>query len=93
MNTTTTANEAQVLEGIRNVFFSYFDEGVSAGSHTWSDEFAFEVADLLGISNQAAGGVISSMVQKNLFTAVKSSEGIALELTDDAVALIDGVRA
>jgi hypothetical protein len=92
--TNLTAAEAQILKTIGECNrFSYFDEGVSVGSHTWSDEFSYEVASLLSISAMAAGGVISSLIQKDIFKALKSSDGIALELTQTGIEAIERVGA
>jgi hypothetical protein len=88
-----TANETTVLRGISQVEFSYFDEGLKAGSHTWSDEFTHEVAHLLQISDNAAGGVISSLIKKYIFKAIKSSNGTELQLTEIGAAAIERVGA
>jgi len=90
-----TTNESTVLAGIAGIppCFSYFDEGVSVGSHTWSHEFAYEVGELLGISEKAAGGVISSLIQKGIFTSSAEFDDIALELTQIGVEAIGRVRA
>lgn len=65
-----TANEVQTLEAIadfRNTAFSFFDEGIDEGSNTWSNVFAWEGASYLNISEKAMGGVISSLIQKDIF--------------------------
>lgn len=98
MNTLSlTTNETEVLKAIGDgsswYFFSYFDEGVSVNSHTWSEVFTWEVAELLSISNQAAGGVIGSLIKKGIFEAIKSEVDIELQLTEIGVETIGRVGA
>lgn len=71
--TNLTANEVQTLEAIAdysNRAFSYFDDGIDEGSETWSNAMTWEGASYLNISEQAMGGVISSLIQKGIFRSV-----------------------
>ena len=94
-----TANETKVLRAIGDdayaFFFSYFDEGISVNSHTWAEVFTSEIAELLSVSNRAAGGVISSLIKKGIFNAIKSVlvHDIELKLTKIGVEAIKRVRA
>lgn len=71
--TTTTALEALSLSLIRDEKASFFDDGLEANSCSYTDTFVDDIVHNLGISEKAAGGVISSMVQKGLFKT--DSEG------------------
>ena len=68
-----TANEVRTLEAIADYSiraFSFFDDGIDEGSETYSNVMTWEGASYLNISEQAMGGVISSLIQKGIFRSV-----------------------
>jgi hypothetical protein len=65
-----TANEIKILEGIESREFSFFDDGIEEDSNTWSSTLTYEGSRLLEISEQAMGGVISSLIQKGIFRTI-----------------------
>jgi hypothetical protein len=69
MSITLTTNEAAALTMIKDGKAEMWDGGWEEGSESWTDVFSDDVADLLGITLQGAGGVISSLIQKGLLVA------------------------
>lgn len=85
-NISLTTHETTVLVSIRDrgQGLSFFDQGWDVDSNSWMDVLTGELVQVLGISAQAVGGVLSSMIQKGLF----SSDGEAVYLTEAALTAI-----
>lgn len=87
MDITLTDNETKVLMSIKNPTYpgiSFFDQGWNVDSETWLDVITEDLVPILGISAQAVGGVLSSMIQKGLF----KSDGECIFLTEAALTAI-----
>ena len=80
-----TTSEIQILEKIGTAAFSYFDDGVEVTSHTYTAHFAWEVADLLGTNENAAGGHITNLIKKGIFSKFVYSGDTGVELTQQGV--------
>lgn len=86
--TTLTTLEQLVLSSIAKGRMGFFDQGFQAGSDTWSDTLSDDIARIAGISNNAAGGVISSLIKKDVLEAIPwSANQTQIVLTDRAIEL------
>ena len=74
--------EAAAISLIVDKKASFFDDGVEVGSSTYTDDFTDDMVSFMGLSQQAAGGVLSSLIKKGVF----SSTGEEIYLTELGVA-------
>lgn len=87
-----TTSEIQILEKIGTSEFSYFDDGVKVNSNTYTAHFAWEIADLLGTNEKAAGGHITNLIKKGIFTKFVYSGYTGVELTQHGVDTINALQ-
>lgn len=94
-----TDKEAQVLQAFNadTMPYSLFDDGVKAGSSTWTAVFISEVEHVLDTTPGAASRIINKMIGKEYFDKDDSTQhdtdGFLLTLTDHAVDAIASFRA
>jgi hypothetical protein len=87
-----TTSEIQILEKIGTSAFSYFDDGVEVNSNTYTAHFAWEIADLLGTNEKAAGGHITNLIKKGIFSRFVYSGDTGIELTQHGVDTINALQ-
>lgn len=88
MNIKLTAKETALMTAIGAHYFSFFDDGIVAGSGIWSnvmtDEMAGHKEYLVSATPKGVAGVASSLIKKQLLTTSGSTnpEGAWFELTE-----------
>lgn len=70
---------------LRDSRMSFFDGGWGVDSNSWHDTFADDVAQVLGVSLQAAGGVMSSLIKKGYLGSEGTGRDGFVYLTERAV--------
>jgi len=94
MNTTSnlTAYETAALTLIRDNKVDYFDEGYEEGT-SWGFALADAIVSYMGLTDQAAGGVMSSLVQKGLILASEYEGDTAISMSETGIEAIKGLAA
>lgn len=87
-----TAYETAALELIRDNKVAYFDDGYE-NSGTYGFALTFSIVAHLDLTDQAAGGVISSLVQKGLLSAEEYEGSTSIYVTSTGVAAIQTLGA
>jgi len=94
--TITTANltayETATLELIRDGRVDYFDDGYE-NSGTYGFAITAAITNYLDLTEQGAGGVISSLVQKGCLSAEEYEGSTSIYVTPVGVATIQSLGA
>lgn len=94
--TKLTAKETALMTQIAKGQFSYFDEGLVAGSGIWSDALTHEAGAAVSSSARGAATVMSSLCRKGLlhsdqgaYLSESTEDGAWVELTEAGQAWIE----
>lgn len=92
-NIKLTAKQTALLTAIGRNEFTFFDDGIAAGSGTWSDVLTGEAGPEVAANPKGVARVAGSLVKKGLLASSEQEEGTWFELTEAGAELANELAA
>lgn len=92
-NIKLTAKQTALLTAIGRNEFTFFDDGIAAGSGIWSDVLTGEAGPEVAANSKGVARVAGSLVKKGLLASSEQEEGTWFELTEAGAELANELAA